>query len=546
VQAGKHLDALGVGIALFAVLAVAHERVLKRLKTLRVTKRFYELGLARLENRWVGRGEAGLRFLVATHPYARDLDVFGEGSLFELLCTCRMEVGEQTLAGWLLERAEPEEIGLRQETVRALEDRTEFREQLFTAGATLRRGVNFDAVMEWAKQETPPGQNLLSGIAAVLAALLAASFVWGVIHDAYLPLVFVGIVNVTLSKFVSKRVEANIHAVEEAAQDLNLLVQVLAVLESEGCTATRFAALQNALRTNGISATAALRKLKRIGEWVESRANMIVRSVDALFFYSLQAGTLAVRWRKKFGGAIGGWLDVAGEMEALAALSGYAFEHPDDAWPEVQGSDARFEAEGLAHPLLPADKTVRNDVTLGQGMQLLIISGPNMAGKSTLVRAIGINAVLAQCGAPVRAERLRMSPLAVGASICVLDSLQGGVSRFYAEIKRLKQIADMAEGATPVLFLLDELLSGTNSHDRAAGTELVVHLLVGRGAIGLVTTHDLALTRIPDAMGGKAQNGHFEDHLVDAKLVFDFKLKPGVVKTSNALKLMEAVGLRGK
>jgi DNA mismatch repair ATPase MutS len=166
-----------------------------------------------------------------------------------------------------------------------------------------------------------------------------------------------------------------------------------------------------------------------------------------------------------------------------------------------------------------------------------------MSGKSTFIRGIGVNAVLAQCGAPVRAERLRMSRLEIGASICVLDSLQGGVSRFYAEIKRLKLISDSAQGPIPVLFLLDELLSGTNSHDRFEGTRLVVDALVQRGAIGLVTTHDLALAQIPESMNGAARNFHFEDHLENGQLAFDFKLRTGVVQTSNALKLMQSIGL---
>jgi DNA mismatch repair ATPase MutS len=166
-----------------------------------------------------------------------------------------------------------------------------------------------------------------------------------------------------------------------------------------------------------------------------------------------------------------------------------------------------------------------------------------MAGKSTFIRSIGLNAVLAQCGAPVRAARLQLSPLAVAASICILDSLSGGVSRFYAEIRKIKLISDLANGPLPVLFLLDELLSGTNSHDRLAGTELIVHSLVQRNAIGIVSTHDLALTQIPDAMGDRATNAHFEDRLENGQLIFDYKLKPGIVKTSNALQLMQAIGL---
>ena len=186
---------------------------------------------------------------------------------------------------------------------------------------------------------------------------------------------------------------------------------------------------------------------------------------------------------------------------------------------------------------------MRNDLKLGGGTDLIILSGPNMAGKSTFIRSIGINAVLAQCGAPVRAKRLTLSPLALGASICVLDSLNGGVSRFYAEISRIKLIADQTQRGLPMLFLLDELLSGTNSHDRLAGTQYIVRSLLEQGAIGIVSTHDPALTQIPDAMDGKAVNCHFEDSLAEGRLVFDYKLKPGVVQTSNALELMRSIGL---
>jgi DNA mismatch repair ATPase MutS len=190
-----------------------------------------------------------------------------------------------------------------------------------------------------------------------------------------------------------------------------------------------------------------------------------------------------------------------------------------------------------------AAKAVPNDIKLGDGLQLLILSGPNMAGKSTFIRSVGINAVLAQAGAPVRATRLRLSPLTVTASICVLDSLSGGVSRFYAEIHRVKLISDLTEGPVPVLFLLDELLSGTNSHDRLAGSEFIVRSLMERNAIGIVSTHDLALAKIPEEMPGRAANCHFEDRFKGGELIFDYKLKPGVVKTSNALELMRSIGL---
>jgi DNA mismatch repair ATPase MutS len=283
--------------------------------------------------------------------------------------------------------------------------------------------------------------------------------------------------------------------------------------------------------------------LNRLVEYLDSRRNMLVVSIDLFVSWTVQFACAIEVWRKRTGPAVRRWLATVGEFEALLSLSAYAYEHPDDVFPEFSQASPSFEAEGLSHPLLAEREAVRNDVCFGDGLRVLIISGPNMAGKSTFVRAVGINTVLAQCGAPVRARRLRLSPLAVGASICVLDSLQGGISRFYAEIRRLKQIIDLTQGPRAVLFLLDEFLQGTNSHDRRLGAQAMVRSLVERGAIGLVTTHDLALADIASGLGPRAANAHFEDRLEDGKLLFDYRLQPGIVKTSNALDLMRSIGL---
>ena len=207
-----------------------------------------------------------------------------------------------------------------------------------------------------------------------------------------------------------------------------------------------------------------------------------------------------------------------------------------EAGPFFDGSDVR-------HPLIPRDHAVGNDVRLGGECKLWIVSGSNMSGKSTLLRAVGLNAALAWAGAPVCCARLRVSPLRIGASIRVNDSLVDNKSRFYAEISRLRDIVDLARAGQPTLFLLDELLSGTNSHDRRIGAAAVIQGLVERGAIGLVTTHDLALAEITGTLGERARNVHFEDHIENGEIHFDYHLRPGVVERSNALELMRAVGL---
>jgi DNA mismatch repair ATPase MutS len=231
-------------------------------------------------------------------------------------------------------------------------------------------------------------------------------------------------------------------------------------------------------------------------------------------------------------------------MEALCSLASFAFERPEYPFPEIVEGSTVLEAEDVRHPLLLRAQCVPNTITLGGDLQLLVISGSNMSGKSTLLRTVGTNVTLALAGAPVSAQRMKLSPLAIGATLRVQDSLLGGTSRFYAEIQRLRDIMELTEKSLPVLLLLDEILYGTNSHDRTIGAEAVIRGLVEQGAIGFVTTHDLALAKVADALAPRAANAHFEDRLEDGKMIFDYMLRPGVVQRSNALALMRAVGLK--
>jgi DNA mismatch repair ATPase MutS len=284
-------------------------------------------------------------------------------------------------------------------------------------------------------------------------------------------------------------------------------------------------------------------RLRRWLEVHESKGNVFFAILSFYLVWDLQLAAAVEGWRRRFGGPVGRWLSGLGELEALASLGAYAFENPADAYPELAGTGPLLDARGLAHPLLPAARAVRNDVLLDGERQLLVVTGSNMSGKSTLLRTVGINAVLALAGAPVRAQSLRLSPVAVGASIRVHDSLQDGESRFYTEIKRIRQVLDIASGPVPALFLLDEIFDGTNSAERRIGAEAVVRSLIDRRAIGLVTSHDLALAEIAVSLAPRAANVHFEDHLEGGVIAFDYLLKPGPVQKGNALGLMRAVGL---
>ncbi len=536
-----------IPIGAFVLLAAVHGRLIHAVAGCSRSIRFYEQGLARLDGGWPGKGVAGEHFLEPSHPYARDLDLFGRASLFELLCTARTRAGEETLARWLLAPATPEKVRERQSAAVELSDRLAFRERLATLGEDSALGVRPKELIAWG-EAAPVFSIAQSGMIRIVAPLLAAAWIfsliaWQVWGAPELLVMATTVINLGLSYRFRARLSEAAHAAEEAGRDLNLLSQVLTAFEHEHFTSPRLLHLQKQLKQENVLPSKAVAQLNRRVEFLESAHNLFVRIFDYVIFYRLQFVLAAESWRRRFGRSLRTWLDTIGELEALAALGGYTHEHPADVFPEFVEGAACFEARGLAHPLLPQNRAVANDLRLGTDLQLIMVSGPNMAGKSTFLRGVGVNAVLAQCGAPVRATSLKLSPLQVTASICVLDSLEGGISRFYAEIRRLKQIMDLTNGAVPVIFLLDELLSGTNSHDRLIGTRSFVTKLVERGAVGLVSTHDLALTAIPQEIGERASNGHFKDHIKEGQLYFDYKLYPGIVQTSNALVLMRSIGL---
>ena len=537
---------------LFLALVLWHDRVLRRQAAAGRAVRWYEDGLARIDARFAGRGAAGERFRDPHHPYAEDLDLFGRGSLFELLCRARTAAGEETLAAWLLAPATPESVRARQAAVAQLAARHDLREELAGLGDEVAPGLHAEALARWGEAAPAPPSAALRAAASALAALSAAAFGAFLLGAPIVPWLAALAAELVFAAAVRGRVRRTLRSIDEPVRDLGLLARLLAVIERERFAAPRLVALQEALapgRDRGDPARRASReiaRLERLAQLLDARRNQLFAPLGAALLFTTQVCFAIEAWRARFGPALRGWIGAVGEFEALASLATHAAENPDDVFPELCGGAPRFEAQAVGHPLLPTSRCVRNDVSLGDPQRLLVVSGSNMSGKSTLLRTVGIQAVLAQAGAPVRARQLRMTPLAVGASIRVLDSLQEGASRFYAEIQRIHRIVELAEpgrGGPTVLFLLDEILHGTNSHDRRIGAEGVVRSLLARGALGLVTTHDLALAQIAEALAPRAANVHFEDELVEGRIRFDYHMRPGVVTRSNALALMRTVGL---
>jgi hypothetical protein len=549
-----------IPISVLAALFILHERTLKALRQNTSLQQVYEQGIARLEDSWSGKGETGERYLQSAtgslihpdpdaHPYARDLDLFGSGSLYQLLCTARTRVGQDTLAAWLLAPAPVPEIEARQQAIRELTPLLGFREHLAIAASEIQQKRSASKITTaenplatWSVSPDQLDPRLRLPAIALAAIWLLAIAGWAA-RGWESAAILISILNRTLGYRYRDQIREASAAIEAAAQDLQLLAALFAVIEQQSFASPRLQALQASLNQSGQRPSQALKQLEQRCDWLFSSDNLFVRLLDLFVYWKAHCIFAIQSWRTRYGSSVRDWLAIIGEIEALNALAVYAYENPSDPFPTFVTESPCFDAEDFAHPLLPRSRAITNSLRLDQDLQLIVISGPNMAGKSTFIRSIGINVVLAHAGAPVRARSMQLSPLNVAASICILDSLQGGLSRFYAEITRLKHIDTLSRQPTPVLFLLDELLSGTNSHDRRIGTESIVRNLVARGAIGLVTTHDLALAEIAGNMGTHAANYHFEDRYENGQLYFEYKLSPGIVQTSNALQLMRSIGL---
>jgi hypothetical protein len=506
---------------------------------------WYEHGLARLEDRWPGMGARGDQFADADHLYAQDLDLFGEGSLFQLLSTAQTRAGEGTLATWLRTLADRAEVESQQEAARDLQPRVALLEQLATAGADVRAAVHPTSLVEWATAP-PELHGVWPRIVSLLLGLLTGALVVGWFtgaNGATVMLLALASSAIFARRF-QVRTEPIMHAAAGPARELTVLGRVCRVLREDNYASTRLSALRASLETAGGEVDQAAGRLRRLVELYDWQHNLIFKPFAALLFWELQCAFAVEAWRRRHGAAVSGWLQHVGEFEALSALGTYTYEHPADPFPELADTNRLpvYEAEALAHPLIPASDAVANDVNLGKEPQVVIVSGSNMSGKTTLLRSVGVGAVMALMGAPVRARRLRLSPAAIGATLRIEDSLQAGRSRFYAEVLRLGLIVKTARTG-PTLFLLDELFHGTNSHDRTEGARGLLHSLLSLGAVGLVTTHDLALAEIANRMAPAALNVHFDDSLVEGEMRFDYRLKPGPVTRSNALAIMRAVGL---
>jgi hypothetical protein len=542
------------GFAAYFALVYWHSRVERAEQWLATLSQVNDEAAARVGREWARLPPPEVAGPPASHAYAADLDLFGPASLYQLLGWTGTEVGRQTLAAWLAASASPEVILARQRAVAELAPLTALRERVAALGRLVEPARrDLEEFFSWVDGgpwlRKMPWLRWLARVTSGLTVGLLGLQLAGQVER---PLWLVPLMP-ALALF--GLFERRIHATFRRAFSRDRLFQQHSSLFS--CiTETRFEArhlqdLQAGLRRSGLSAVREMERLATIRQFADLRFVALFHVVIALVtLWDFHVLSSLERWQVRTAGHVRRWFDVLGEFDALAALAALAHDNPGWAFPAVvEGSD-RVEARALAHPLLPDDRRVPNDVEVGPPGRFLLVTGSNMSGKSTLLRAVGVNVVLAQAGGPVCAESMALPPLALCTSMRIQDSLAEGVSSFMAALQRLALVvfsarAVPAEGPM-LLYLLDEVLQGTNTAERQVAVRLVLGHLLSLRAIGVVTTHDLDLAAC-DELSAACEAVHFTEgveHVGEgARLSFDYRIRPGVATSRNALTLLRLVGL---
>jgi hypothetical protein len=550
--------AAALAIAAFALAAWRHLRVDDRAARAALMARLNRDAAARCRRAWDQLddfGPASEEPADPGHPYASDLDVFGHASLWRLLGRARSREADRCLREWLRTPADPDEIRARQDAARSLAPALEWRQQLAVAaiGTRTMRREELEHFLAWCEAGpwlrrypwiyTLAAMLSVAGIAAVAVRLAGGVPTWWVSTTA---------LALVLSLAAERRLARGL---EDASWQVALRGwrEVFALAAGAGSESPSIAARRSVLAAGGTAAPAALDALDRLLGLAALRHTPILHwPIQILTLWDFHVEWALERWQRTHGRRVRAWMTAAAEVEALSALGGLAHDHPAWCWPDVDPAADELTAVTLAHPLLPPGLAVANDVVLGPRGRVLLVTGSNMSGKSTLLRAIGLDVVLAQAGGPACAAALRMPPLDVVTSMRLADSLEDGVSFFKASLARLALVVDRARSATvaperpAVLYLLDELLSGTNTAEREVAVRGVVGHLAACRAFGVLTSHDLALAEAPE-LAGCARCVHFRETLGerDGQLAmsFDYRLRPGVATSRNALALMRVMGL---
>lgn len=544
-------SSLGLGMVIFTLVSFAalvlwHQKLRTQQNYIRVLYENHDQALKRLEGEWKSFSDNGEDFKDPAHPYSEDLDLFGSGSLFQWINIAKTFRGREKLKEALTEPSEGlGTIQKKQEAIKELARNLAWRQRFLAEARMTKRPLNSpEQIIEWAKTYDPT--YLRSGVVILTRALPIITITFLLLYllttrvSFWYPLA--GVVIQSLILFVGKQRGKALNAVYTYKDSIKVYEKMLERFEKRTFQAEYLQTLKKGLYDrDGKTAFEQIRKLSSLAELIANRGNAMFLMINILTLWDIQCMISLEAWKEKSGRSLGNWVDTIAELEALCSLAIINMDHPTWGFPEITAESSGILAVKTGHPLL--GNSVCNDVCMEKGSGILLITGSNMSGKSTLLRTIGINLVLAYAGAPVCAQRFSCSMLRIYTCMRVSDNLGENISSFYAELLRIKQIVSASKTERKIFFLLDEIFKGTNSQDRHAGAKVLIRQLSKVGAMGMVSTHDLELGDLERESDRRIRNYHFREYYKNDEIHFDYKLRPGISTTRNAMYLIKMAGI---
>ena len=529
----------------FIFLVVNYRRLVKSAAYLGNMVAINQKSLQRLAWKWPGFAEKGEQYVSSEHPYSIDLNIFGQGSLFQYINSTVTRGGEEALADSLKGQKDPASIFERQESVKELSEELDWRQRFQAAGMETKiKQENPEELLAWSKDQQA-GVNLPD-------FLLFLPFITALLFLLYylqhlplaLPIAFT-VIQYGIVFLAAKKIHREFDRTQVASDRLKQYAALLKCIEGCSFKSSRLRRLQESLIVGGQAASSRIKALAGIVDLTQFRYNhpILYVPVNTLTFWDLFTVKKLSAWKKSSGASLETWLSVISDFEVQVSLAGLAYDNPGWVYPEITEEPPVLHTSSLGHPLINPEERVCNDLAMPLPGTALIITGSNMSGKSTLLRTVGLNLVLAYTGAPVCASGLKASYMPIYSKMQVVDDLTQGVSTYYAELTRIKMVIEAARSGEQIIYLLDEIFKGTNSKDRILGTKAVIRMLSSLPTLGLLTTHDLELAALADENPEHIKNYHFDDQIENDRISFDYKLKPGVSTSTNAIALMKMVGI---
>lgn len=533
-----------IALTVFLLLVKSHQKLQNHRNFIAAIAAVNEEEINRLNYNHDGLPE-GRAFIDPEHPYTSDLDIYGPGSIFQFVNRTASHEGAQTLAHWLANPASVDTIVARQQAVRELSENIAFREQFRARGLTAEeKAGTAKSLANWLNEEARflPKQQLLRAQLIglpILALLTLIGYGFGLPIEAFYAALLLNLVVCGRAHKAVSRVQAT---TEKQVQRFRKYALLITEIEQREFASALCATHRSALVSGQTSASAQLKKLTGILQNLDSLRNPFGwLLLNGIGLWNIRYALRLEAWKEAHKETLHQWLHALAEMDALQSMAGMAYNNADFCFPEPQ-TGFTYKAANLAHPLLHRGERVSNELHIRSWQHFFLITGSNMAGKSTFLRAVGVNQVLASAGAPVCASELLFAPVPLYSSMRIGDSIQARESTFYAELKRLRFIIEAAKGQ-PIFIILDEILKGTNSADKLTGSRALIEQLVKAGSAGLIATHDLDLATMEKEYPAHIQNVHFDVQIDVDNFHFDYKLKPGVCKTMNATQLMRNMGI---